>query len=408
MDIRFREEFFSERYHIFFRSKNMKKNLSFVLILFTITACNKIPKEEKDNGLPANIVSANTDYATGSLSKISLPGFNVNNLLKGAVGSDIGIRSYNGLVYVLNKYGADNIQIVDPNQNFSIVKEKSTGAGSNPHDICVINNNKAYITRYDSKELWIVDPSTLEKLSPTGEISLESYAPSGANGVPCMDRMYFDSARSLLYVSLQRLASWSPSDYSSVIVINTNTDSIVKEIKLTWTTSGTDYFAKNPYTDFVNIPSSAWQPAVSDAHDHLFISCVGNFGYSYAEDGGIIAIDLSDQTCEEGYVLSEAVIHSEITSLLYRNSSIYIIQQNSSQANTLHKCLLSDLSDTTVYATAGSFPTMALYPSGLLFMCDRSSTAPGLRIFDTTNGDSQISISPLITDLPPVDIAVVQ
>ena len=53
--------------------------------------------------------------------------------------------------------GGDNIQILDPENDFSTVRQFSVGAGSDPHDILVLSPTKAYVTRYNTNVIWIVE-----------------------------------------------------------------------------------------------------------------------------------------------------------------------------------------------------------------------------------------------------------
>ena len=49
--------------------------------------------------------------------------------------------------------GQDNIQIIDPAQNYATVHQFSTGNGSNPQDISFVSPTKAYVTRLGSPNL---------------------------------------------------------------------------------------------------------------------------------------------------------------------------------------------------------------------------------------------------------------
>jgi hypothetical protein len=380
----------------------MKKLSMLLLVLIATTVgCDFFDNKKKqaDNGLPADIVTVNTDYTTGSFSKITLSDFTVNNLHKGTILTDPAVRSYNGLIYVINRYDGSNIQVIDPSKGNVITTEMSMGTSVNPQDICVVSPTKAYVTRYDAKELWIINPLTLVK---TGEIDLSSYT-ADSSGIPCMHKIYFDSARSQVFVSLQRLQRSSgykpPVDYSSVLVLDTNTDSIKANIHL---------IATNPYSDFVAVPHSLWAPAIDDNNDHLFISCGGYSGFYYQEDAGVVAIDPVDLHCESGYIVDESVIHAEVTVISLTGDNLYMVYSDSSNNNTVMKKSLSTKTTSNVYTTAGYYPSMVINSSGLLFLCDRSITNPGIRVFDTTNNDVQKFANPLNTDLPPFDITVVK
>ena len=65
---------------------------------------------------------------------------------------------YSGLIYVINRFGQDNIQVIDPGNHFATVKQFSTGNGSNPQDIAFLSATKAYVARYGSSDLLDREP----------------------------------------------------------------------------------------------------------------------------------------------------------------------------------------------------------------------------------------------------------
>src|SRR5947207_1556622 len=92
---------------------------------------------------------------------------------------------------------------------------------------------KAYLTRYDAKELWLGDPSAAScasflratvDLSPWGD----------ADGLPEMDQMALVGDR--LFVSLERLdrtRRFAPAGRSRLVVLDTASDAVVGVVELT-------------------------------------------------------------------------------------------------------------------------------------------------------------------------------
>src|SRR5262245_44863602 len=119
-----------------------------------------------------------TDFTTGSLSVANLDTRAVTKDVA-PVHSDAVMRWFKGLLYVVNRFGQDNIQVIDPAQGYATVRQFSTGNGTNPQDICFVSPTKAYITRYEVTDLLIVNPSTGASL---GVIPLGAFA--DADGVP--------------------------------------------------------------------------------------------------------------------------------------------------------------------------------------------------------------------------------
>src|SRR5262249_20883809 len=99
-----------------------------------------------------------SDFSTGSFSAIhaatKAPACDVASVV-----SDARVRWYDGRVYVINRFGADNIEVLD-GTTYALVKQFSVGNGANPYDIAFASPTHAYVTRYESPDLWIVNPAT--------------------------------------------------------------------------------------------------------------------------------------------------------------------------------------------------------------------------------------------------------
>ena len=54
------------------------------------------------------------------------------------VGTHSTVRHFDGLHYVVNRSPDDNVQVIDPG-TFETILQFSVGAGSNPHDILVVD-----------------------------------------------------------------------------------------------------------------------------------------------------------------------------------------------------------------------------------------------------------------------------
>lgn len=391
--------------------QSFKMILIFMLAIFLCCSHKKNTTEDLSSNSYAFVITS--DYQTGSYSAIDLESLkSVNDIGMGLIHSDARAKYFNGKVYIVNRYGRDNIQILDPLNQLATISEISMGSSSNPQDIIVVGEDKAYVTRFGSNELWIINPALGAK---TGAIDLSGYAPTVNNGIPDMAMMYYSTDSKLLFVSLQRLApDWSPTEYSSVIVINTVNDQVVKEIKLSWDDNGTPVYAKNPYTNFRYVSKDNWQPNTEDNNDHLFLSCVGACGYKYQADGGIIAVDMVDLHCENGFIITESSINSEIMDFVVKSKTeAYAVTSDINYNSTFIKFNPQTGTITSVLKTNGdnngTLWSLALHSSGKLFMCDRYALNPGVRIYDTNNNDLPLNDNnPVNVGLPPLDIAFIE
>ncbi|MFN8548792.1 MAG: hypothetical protein U0527_12705 [Candidatus Eisenbacteria bacterium] len=99
---------------------------------------------------------------------------------------------------MVNRFGCDSIQLIDPFHGYATVGECSVGNGSNPQDVAVVSPTRVYVSRYESNWLLEINPQTCAR---TDSISLAAFA--DADGTVEMHRMLLRGSR--LYVELQRL-----------------------------------------------------------------------------------------------------------------------------------------------------------------------------------------------------------
>jgi streptogramin lyase len=126
------------------------------------------------------IAVAATDYSTGKLHTLDPDDPWERHCDVAGICNDAILRWHGGLVYVINRFGCDNIQVLDPEQGFATVLEFSVGAGSNPQGIAFSpDGDKAYVTRQNSASILIVDPAGGDWL---GSIDVSPWA--DADGSP--------------------------------------------------------------------------------------------------------------------------------------------------------------------------------------------------------------------------------
>ncbi len=312
-----------------------------------------------------------TDYSTGSFSAVNTtthaPSCDV-----ASVHSDARLRWYAGRVYVVNRFGADNIQVIDP-ATYATVKQFSVGNGANPYDIAFASPTKAYVTRYERTDLWVVDPTSG---AHTGTISLAAFA--DADGIPEMDHLMMVGP--LLFVSLQRVnrnAGFIPTDTSLVAVIDTRTDTVVDCNPSVPGVQAIALQLENPVTAF------QFDPVTS----RLLLGCVGFYG---ALDGGIERID-PVSLASEGVVAREDSLGGDVADIVWRDGAKSYAIVSDAAYNTL---LISWSPATgrklaTVYAPGGFVLGDAEISGNELWVCDGSFVSPGVRVFSTTTDTQQ-------------------
>lgn len=333
-----------------------------------------------------------TDYSTGSASLVfddsTLKA--VNDVT--SVHSDALVRAYNGRVYVLNRQGADNIQVIDPANGFRTLKEFSVGNGADPEDIVFKSPQRAFVSRYNEDQMWIVDPNGGRRL---GLIDFAWLADN--DNVPEMAHMVLVGKRA--FVAIQRLDRntpfLDPTGTSYVAVFDITTELFLDAEPGTIGRQAIRLETANPFGEMV----------YNAASGKIWVPTVGFFG---ALDGGLELIDPVTLTTS-GVVISEATLKGDLTDVvpLDANRGAAIISDANFNTLLVGFDLASPTSIDTIYAP-GSFALQdaELAPSGRIFVTDRTPVAPGIRVFRATDF-GQVTTSPINVGLPGADIEFV-
>lgn len=336
------------------------------------------------------VVIATSDFTSGSLASLRVGADSASVNLINTHG-DNAVRSYNGMVYVINRLGADNILVLDPKDLRRPVKQFSVGNGSNPQDIAFISPTKAYVPRYGRTGLLVVNPATGDSLKA---IDLSAFA--DADGIPEMTSAFAVGTR--VYVTCQRLdqkARFAPTDKSVVAVIDAEADTVIDLDPKTAGVQGIDLTLKNP-------GSAALR------NGRIYLSCVGS--YSDFKDGGIEVVDLA-QNRSLGVGVGEVTLGGNAGPLAMSSDSTgYVVVSDASFTNSIKQF---DLSAKTASAPlkghSGGFTPDIQVSGGLLYVADQGSfTNPksaGILVYNAATGEKLKG--PIGTGLPPNGIAFV-
>jgi hypothetical protein len=356
--------------------------------------CTISPKEPP-SAAASNVVFATTsDFQSGSYSAISLDGFGAANGL-GTIHSDAIARynPHNEKVYVLNRLGVDNIQILDPKDNYRTVNEISLPRGSNPQDIAFAGAQRAYVSLYGEDYLLKIQPSTGNTLK---RIDL-AYLADG-DGLPETQKLFFyDQGPGLLFVSLQRLDRgnlFHTTDKSTVVVIDTLQDKIVREFTLNFT---------NPYSRF----------HYDGGQDRLYLSCVGEFGNYFALDGGIEVFEL-DSDADNITLLTPLVTESELGYEIVEfypdpPQNLWVLAVDASLKTSLRRIDWTGHASHTINTPEevnGEFYQTMIAQGNLLFLALKSTKRPGIQVYNWS-GQNFVHKTPINTDLPPFSLTFV-
>ena len=338
----------------------------------------------------ARAVIVTTDFETGLLATVGVrPPHRVAHPAT-PIHSDAVVRVAGERVYVVNRFLGDNLQVLDPAHGLATLLQCSTGPGSNPHDVAVLAPDKAYVTRYDAKELWVVDPSAAScagflratvDLSPWGD----------ADGLPEMDQMALVGDR--LFVSLERLdrtRRFAPAGRSRLVVLDTASDAVVGVVELT----GANAFGDS--SGLAREPGSG-KLVVNEAGD---IQRTG--------DGGLERVDPFTLTAEGFFFVTESDLGGNITDfVLVSPTKAYAIVIDDQLRNILLAFDPSARRVTRRLLTRTQYlPDIALAPDGILWVADDGLPAPGIRLFDPRD-DRELTRAAIDVGLPPFSIGFI-
>jgi WD40 repeat protein len=289
------------------------------------------------------------------------------------------------VLYVLNRFGADNVQALDIEAGFTTLWQCSVGNGNNPQDLVVVDESQAYVSLYGAGIVRVnLNPKPDCSDFLISEIDLSSVADSDGLAEP--DQMALVGDR--LWVSVARLTNFSPIENAAVVGIDTETGQIEVLIEL----GGTNAFG-----------GPKGLPVLEEGSPLLLVSRTGAYG---ASDGAIEIIDL--RTLQAGTNLTtEAQLGGDLTDFVYvSNTRAYAVVSDENFNNSL------------VRFDPGSGELQAVLTSGpaylsdiewdpenqVLLVANQDFTNPGIEIYDTA--DRRVTTSPIPTGLPPWQIHV--
>lgn len=233
----------------------------------------------------AAVVAARApDYSSGAISLVDAAApFSAQNNLPPNNTADIFVRSGGDHYFVIQRFRSDKIQrfsVADPTTPEFTYSTQDMGdtTDSNPSDLVILSPTKAYLLRYGSGKLWIVNPSaTNESDFKIGEINLAAY---DSDGVPEMTAGLIKDG--LLYVLMQRLDNFVANRDGFLAVIDTVTDTEIDTDDKPDNLKGLRLPTRNPSGLVAN-----------PGNDDLIILAVGSYDSSFnpVYDGGILRVD---------------------------------------------------------------------------------------------------------------------
>ena len=307
--------------------------------------------------------------------------------------SDAMVRSFGGLLYVVNRLGADNIQVVDP-ADFSVTSQFSTGIGTNPQEIVAVSPTEAYVTLYQPEENQTerLEVDDLIRMNPrTGEIlQTIDLTPFTAN-----DGERHARASALLevggdlFVAVQDLPgnlALPPDQPGKIVRIDLASGRIEAAAILE---------GRNPFA-----------MAHSPTTGMIYIACSEFFDLA-SPYGGIEIFDPATMRTER--LLADEGLGGWMGDLEVTGPFGFVVVGSPDySSNELIRFSLEepDGSVEVLYVSDSYIQEIAVSPDGLLLVGDRDPRVNGVIFFDPATGEQQGD--PITLGLPPSSIAFIE
>jgi len=172
-------------------------------------------------------MTRSSDFQSGRIDRISLDDGNTVNGSYPATLSDFVVTTDGTDLYQIGRFDIDTVTRFDPietsipDYQYSVLGDSTMS--TNPHALAFVDETKAYLVRYGSTELWIIDPrGESEESFKTGEIDLSAYDVD----VPNMSEAIILDGK--LFVLMERLTAFDPDKTGYVAVFDIATDTEIQ------------------------------------------------------------------------------------------------------------------------------------------------------------------------------------
>jgi YVTN family beta-propeller protein len=164
---------------------------------------------------------------TGVVSRLDITGLTMGqNLVPLAAQGDPVLRHYDGKIYVINRFGSNNVTILD-GKTLQLVDQIGTGANTNPQDVAVVGN-KLYVPAMGTSGVVVLTRGS----AAIKTIDLSSLDTVGPNdGQPECVSAYAVGTK--VYVACGVLDSFFAAEKGKIAVIDSATDTVVATAAMT-------------------------------------------------------------------------------------------------------------------------------------------------------------------------------
>jgi hypothetical protein len=338
------------------------------------------------------------DFSSSQVAYLDYAAQTVDDGFYAKTQSDYTINVYQEEVFHIGRFFIDTISKYNTEDASTEIWSYSTqddldSTTRNPYTLVSLNEEKAYLIRYGSDKIWIVNPQATDFESfKTGEINLASYVPeNNTAGTPSPSAAVINDGK--LFVVMQRLDdNFASSNSVYLAVFDTATDSEIEtNADTTDSVMGIPLLGLNPlehsvraFEDKVYITTRNSFSAVSVDQSLIEEVDANNFSLSTV----LSAADITDNSAK--YIQSTAIVSAE-KGYFFANETFFGPYREES---TLYQFNPStgEISDETVLdIDTNSIGFIDIDAAGFLWVSVREDAAPGVEIIDTDTNSSLIN-----------------
>lgn len=180
-----------------------------------------------DAGASAIAFAVAGDYmGTGIASTIALPERTVaQNVVAGVASGDPVVRHHDGRIYIVNRFGADNVTVLDAS-TYALIEQISTGAGSNPQDVAA-QGSTIYVAALNAPGILVLD---VERPDDGVIQTIDLSALDPADGLPDCNSVYL--VGDTLYATCGLLQNFQSTGPGKVAIIDAGARTFTTSIDL--------------------------------------------------------------------------------------------------------------------------------------------------------------------------------
>lgn len=323
-------------------------------------------------------VAVGTDFqgTTGVVSKLEVDGMMLTqNVRAGAASSDPVLRQYGNELFIVNRFGFNNVTILDA-KTLQLIDQIGTGTDSNPQDVAVVGN-KLYVATLGGKGVIVINRSNSDKL----EIDLAT--PLGdTDGKPDCGSVYAVGNKVFAACSMQ--TNFTSVLDSKVAVIDATTDTYVSSTTLPY---------KNPFGFFQRAPEGS--------------TFTGDLLLPLADFANLTARCVARVSTGATLTSSCAIENSALggypsgMSVSADGKTLYLAVAESFTAGKLRSYNLETgmLAADALSASTAQIVDVAACPNGDAVVADATTNMSGLRVY---RGGAERSTTAMAIGMPPV------